>query len=360
MGLTFSRSLRFGPLRFNFSGSGIGISAGIPGLRIGSGPRGAYINAGSHGFRYRASLGGRSSGARAPANLPQRAPLQPEIPDDAVGRTEYATGDVMQLTDASAADLLQTMNAQAKRFPLWVFAIAAGIAVYALIFYAVDRKWLPPSMPVAGPIVLVLLALGIAAAVWYDKVRRLTVLFYDLDGASASAYESFINAFSAMAKADRFWAISEEVRYSDTKYHAGANAGVNRKGTSISFGTPSNVRCNIAVPLLATGATQLALFPERALVFQGRRVGGCSIFAARCNRYAYAVPRRGKRSEGHRGHRTNLEVRKSWRRSGPPIQEQSADSYLQLLRGGLALAYGSFDVLSRVTARDVRCISQGY
>ena len=118
MGLTFSRSLRFGPLRFNFSGSGIGISAGIPGLRIGSGPRGAYINAGSHGFRYRASLGSRNSGVPGPARPPQPALAQPEIPNDVVGRTEYATSDVMQLTDATAADLLQTMNAQAKRFPL--------------------------------------------------------------------------------------------------------------------------------------------------------------------------------------------------------------------------------------------------
>ena len=35
MGLTFSRSVRFGAVRFNFSGSGIGVSTGIKGLRIG-------------------------------------------------------------------------------------------------------------------------------------------------------------------------------------------------------------------------------------------------------------------------------------------------------------------------------------
>ncbi|RYF26114.1 MAG: DUF4236 domain-containing protein, partial [Comamonadaceae bacterium] len=37
MGLTFAKSVKFGPVRFNFSGSGIGVSAGIPGLRIGAG-----------------------------------------------------------------------------------------------------------------------------------------------------------------------------------------------------------------------------------------------------------------------------------------------------------------------------------
>lgn len=38
MGLSFSRSEKFGAVRFNFSGSGIGMSVGIPGLRIGTGP----------------------------------------------------------------------------------------------------------------------------------------------------------------------------------------------------------------------------------------------------------------------------------------------------------------------------------
>jgi len=59
MGLSFSRSVKFGAVRFNFSGSGIGMSVGIPGLRIGTGPRGAYISGGMGGFRYRKSLNAR-------------------------------------------------------------------------------------------------------------------------------------------------------------------------------------------------------------------------------------------------------------------------------------------------------------
>jgi len=46
MGVSFAKSVKFGAVRFNFSGSGIGISVGIPGLRIGTGPRGAYIGGG--------------------------------------------------------------------------------------------------------------------------------------------------------------------------------------------------------------------------------------------------------------------------------------------------------------------------
>src|SRR5437870_8548220 len=98
MGLTFQRSVRFGPLRFNFSTSGIGVSAGIPGLRIGTGPRGAYINAGSHGFRYRASLGSRQPPISNPAT-PTPIPA-PVAGDDVLGTTVYETRNVLQLTDA--------------------------------------------------------------------------------------------------------------------------------------------------------------------------------------------------------------------------------------------------------------------
>lgn len=86
MGLSFSRSVRFGGVRFNFSGSGIGVSAGIKGLRVGTGPRGAYISAGVGGFRYRTSLGGnRKSFAALPATDQVRTPIShvspPVTPD---------------------------------------------------------------------------------------------------------------------------------------------------------------------------------------------------------------------------------------------------------------------------------------
>lgn len=40
MRLTFDKSMCFGALRFIFSGSGIAMSVGVPGLRLGTGLRG--------------------------------------------------------------------------------------------------------------------------------------------------------------------------------------------------------------------------------------------------------------------------------------------------------------------------------
>lgn len=55
----FRRSLKLaGPLRLNFSKSGLGLSLGVPGLHIGTGPRGRYVRAGlpGTGIYYRKSL----------------------------------------------------------------------------------------------------------------------------------------------------------------------------------------------------------------------------------------------------------------------------------------------------------------
>src|SRR5436189_1441012 len=68
MGFYLRKSVRVGPLRFNLSGSGIGVSCGIPGLRIGTGPRGNYISAGRGGIYYRAAL---------PSSAPRRKLVAP-------------------------------------------------------------------------------------------------------------------------------------------------------------------------------------------------------------------------------------------------------------------------------------------
>lgn len=78
MGFYVRKSLKAGPFRFNLSKSGVGVSAGVPGFRAGSGPRGNYVNVGAHGVYYRASLGSGPSGARARTGDP-RADMPPVL-----------------------------------------------------------------------------------------------------------------------------------------------------------------------------------------------------------------------------------------------------------------------------------------
>ena len=64
----------FGPVRLNFSKSGLGLSMGVPGLHVGTGPRGRYVRAGipGTGIYYRKSMNG-------PAPTRTRAPKAKQL-----------------------------------------------------------------------------------------------------------------------------------------------------------------------------------------------------------------------------------------------------------------------------------------
>lgn len=68
MGFYLRKSFRAGPLRLNLSKSGLGVSAGVKGFRVGSGPRGGYVHAGRGGLYYRQSLG---KGSRTSKTQPE-------------------------------------------------------------------------------------------------------------------------------------------------------------------------------------------------------------------------------------------------------------------------------------------------
>ena len=58
-----------GPIRLNFSKSGVGLSAGVKGLSVSKGPRGTYLNAGRNGLYYRTRLNAQKALSRAISKL---------------------------------------------------------------------------------------------------------------------------------------------------------------------------------------------------------------------------------------------------------------------------------------------------
>lgn len=107
MGLYLRKSVRVGPFRFNLSGSGIGVSCGIRGLRIGTGPRGNYIYAGRGGIYYRAAI----PTAIAPRG---RQPAEPETArpiDSTLGEfRSLDAGLSVDMQDVSLKSLLDELN----------------------------------------------------------------------------------------------------------------------------------------------------------------------------------------------------------------------------------------------------------
>lgn len=62
MSFFIRKSLSSGPIRFNFSKGGVGLSAGITGARIGLNKNGAYVAGGRHGLYYRERIGNKKRG----------------------------------------------------------------------------------------------------------------------------------------------------------------------------------------------------------------------------------------------------------------------------------------------------------
>ena len=99
------KSVSVGPFRFNLSKSGIGVSAGVRGFRIGSGPRGNYIHMGRGGVYYRASLPS-SGGPRVSGKTQRRAAA--DYPPDQMSPVE--TGEVIEMADSDAQQVLKQIN----------------------------------------------------------------------------------------------------------------------------------------------------------------------------------------------------------------------------------------------------------
>lgn len=272
MGLTFSKSVRFGAVRFNFSGSGIGVSTGIKGLRIGTGPRGAYISAGVGGFRYRTSLGGGRRTQSAPAAPSHSIPsLQSPTPEqNIIHSVEHDTQDVLALTDSTSDALLESMNEQARKVRLWPF-VCAGFAVtflWALPLMAAWPTWVKWA----------LFGLLVAATFWVhhrDQMKRLTVLFFEPDTRTAQAFSAVVEA-AQRARSQRLRSVLETSTYADSKYTAGAALGLKFGKSSSTVGQAPGVVANVDIPVLTSGRTTLAFFPDRVLAFQGKSVGAVS------------------------------------------------------------------------------------
>ncbi len=269
MGISFSKSIKFGAVRFNFSGSGIGMSVGIPGLRIGTGPRGAYIGGGIAGFRYRKSLGTsfRSSSTTAGPVIPRQnfesAPL-PNI----VSTVEHEVKNVLELANSTSDALIQSINEQRKKMALWPFAAGALFVIFMLL------KNIGSHLPsYAMPMFVVFSLLLVLWIQWRDKMNKLTVLFFDPDSATSDHFDAIRKGAQVVVNSRKLQAVAATSKYADTKYSAGASSGLKLTQAIFSVGQAPGVIANIDVPILQAVKMTLAFYPDRILAFQGDTVG---------------------------------------------------------------------------------------
>src|SRR5262249_25374406 len=127
MGFYIRKSVSAGPFRFNLSRSGLGVSVGVKGFRIGSGPRGNYVHMGHGGLYYRASLGSprKASGVRNLGSTPYR-PAQSPSPEDPLSPVEI--GDVLEMMPSNGSEILRQINETMGRLRFWPWVLGGGLA----------------------------------------------------------------------------------------------------------------------------------------------------------------------------------------------------------------------------------------
>jgi hypothetical protein len=156
------KAVSVGPFRFNLSKGGIGLSAGIKGLRIGSGPRGNYIHMGRHGLYYRASLGSRREPSRSPAHQP------PIVAPETVPMSEVEVGEVLEMHPADSEKIIAEINQKLRSFPFWPFVILVfGFILYFALLNNL-REYSYYAIIILGTVLVL-------ATAYRDKIRRTVV-----------------------------------------------------------------------------------------------------------------------------------------------------------------------------------------
>lgn len=260
----------------NLSKSGMGVSTGIPGLRLGAGPRGTYVRMGRGGIYYYQTLAPahrqstRTSVIRHTANVP-----------------DLATSDIIMepVTGAATSELCVTHSSE---------------LVNQLNEASRKISAMPLVVLLCLPIVTIPLAIWLYAK---DKARRTVVAFYEVNDAAASRFQSVVDSFVHMMNCATQWRVvaqgAVQTPYQQ-KTNAGASSLLRRIRGVADLEGPSVLATNIAVPRLHTPARSVYFLPDRILVRDQRQYADISYVdckvTATPTRFieAGAVPRDGK------------------------------------------------------------------
>ena len=267
MGFYIRKAIRVGPFRFNLSKSGVGVSAGVKGLRFGTGPRGNYVHMGRGGLYYRKTLPSGSSERNRPLHSPELQQIHTETDHEPLKEIESA--HITQMVDSSSADLVAEMNEKRKKIRIWPFIAVIGTILTFVAFRNSDT----PTLAIV--IAIVTVALAIFASI-KDGLRKTTVLFFELEPDIEALYQKLHDSFGQLSASSSIWHVEAEGAVKDRKRNAGATSIIKRTSISLGTGSPPYVKTNISVPFIPVGKQTLYFFPDKVLIFEPNGVGAVS------------------------------------------------------------------------------------
>ena len=217
MGLSWHQSAGLGPLRLNFSSSGVGASVGVRGARLSVGPRGTYVHLGAGGFRYSQ----RIDGPRIPLGPEQRFPTSAKPAPYNPIASAIECIDTSRIEDSTADGLLQEIRSKQNTQE---YGVMCGILAIVLICLGVICL-ASPDARLFGYF-LTPLGLGLLCylpqALWRDEVSRKVRIHYVLDPLVENIQESLERLLGALQRTEAVWSIKSDIRHGDWKRHAGA------------------------------------------------------------------------------------------------------------------------------------------
>ncbi len=246
---SYRKSVKVGPFRLNASKSGLGVSVGVKGFRVSTGPRGTYVRSSipGTGISYSQKIG------------PPWAITPPTSSDGTQPFEETAhTG---RFIDSSTEQLLAQLTEKSQQLRLAPI-LGAGVFTVALLAYVVH--------PLFG---VLLLVIGLLSVWKYDQnqqAKRTTPLLYQLEEPTASRFATMQKAFRDLGTAKRVWRIVPK-HPPIWSIPIGPYYLELRQAAHIVLGTPPLISTNILIPVIDAGAVRLFLCPDRILVReQGR------------------------------------------------------------------------------------------
>jgi hypothetical protein len=175
---------------------------------------------------------------------------------------EVESADILEMADSRAQTLLDDLNGRAGQLRLVWIGLVAGLFA-----------WLASGFSTLG---FFLAIVPPSVAAYLDSYRRVSVVFYDLEGDAHEAYLKVVEAFDTLTGCAGKWHVAAGGAVTDLgtwKRNAGAAHLVSKTPTNLEYRLPSVLKCNVTPAAIAVGKQWLYFMPDALLIEHGGRFG---------------------------------------------------------------------------------------
>jgi hypothetical protein len=268
MGFYFRRSAKIGPFRINFSKSGVGMSVGVKGLRVGKGPRGNYIHmTGPLGIQYRQSLNNSTTKTKRgePDSLPSSSLNDFELIDN---------GNVAEMRDVGFDDILNEINLKYSSKNYWFVGLILAPIISICTFSTIADK-VPSASLISWLALFVVIILSIICKNIINA-KNTIYLIYNLDNEQEERANKLYEALDELKNCSAKWVVlgDRTLERNEAKQYGNAEKNIAIAVTKIEYKLPKLIASNITPLEIITGTSSaIYFFPERIIIIQNKIAG---------------------------------------------------------------------------------------